>query len=511
MHRHRFSRPRALPLLRPAAGFLLFVATTALAGCEPDVRTVDWEVAFPDTELESRVHTVVGRILPGGCDSDEAPLYEGVARRPDAGVDGEASMPAAPPALPEGRYGVMVQGLASDCRVVAEQCEDTQLPLPESGPLRLILRPLRTLRCRPELCGGSECSASCPTVDAIAVGARHSCVATSLANELWCWGANDEGQLGDTGPGLPPRVVVYRVNNTAKLTAAGRAHTCTRAPETICLGRNEAGQLGRGAASAFEEPGSVELSPDSLGLGRAHTCLVSRNRLYCFGDNGRGQLGHRPTDPTLPSPLPGERVWERVAAGGDVTCAAADGDTRLFCFGAGEAGQLGTGRREDLEAPSEPGLEPPDLYWSAFAVGPEHVCAISAERRYGSGDLYCWGRGSDGRLGLGSSEDRSTPVKLEVPWQWRRVAAGARHTCGVRSDGELYCWGANERGQLGIDEPSVLVPERVPGFSQVSQVAAGEAHTCVIQNEDAHCFGDNRHGQLGDARPGPAPRTLCLR
>ena len=45
---------------------------------------------------------------------------------------------------------------------------------------------------------------------------------------------------------------------------------------------------------------------------------------------------------------------------------------------------------------------------SAVACGPEHVVVVS-----GKGDLYAWGRGSEGRLGLGNEEDVCVPTEVK--------------------------------------------------------------------------------------------------
>src|SRR5689334_21256708 len=69
-----------------------------------------------------------------------------------------------------------------------------------------------------------------PSGGATALGAGHTCTVVLYAG-VWCWGANDDGQLGDgtttdaTGPVLISRSGGLRDKAVLGLVA-GRAHTC---------------------------------------------------------------------------------------------------------------------------------------------------------------------------------------------------------------------------------------------------------------------------------------------
>lgn len=87
-----------------------------------------------------------------------------------------------------------------------------------------------------------------------------------------------------------------------------------------------------------------------------------------------------------------------------------------------------------------------------------------------------------------------------------QVAAGAYHTCALRSNGTVWCWGFDEDGELG-DEGStdcvfasacrVPTPLEVPGISTAIQVAGGQYHTCaLLSNGTVECWGANDKGQL---------------
>jgi alpha-tubulin suppressor-like RCC1 family protein len=91
------------------------------------------------------------------------------------------------------------------------------------------------------------------------VGGFHTCATRTHA--LWCWGRNDSGQLGigsTVGQDLPKRVVVPSATGWS-LIALGYYHTCaTHTGHTLwCWGNNDQGQLGIGSATNQDLPQQV--------------------------------------------------------------------------------------------------------------------------------------------------------------------------------------------------------------------------------------------------------------
>ena len=84
---------------------------------------------------------------------------------------------------------------------------------------------------------------------------------------------------------------------------------------------------------------------------------------------------------------------------------------------------------------------------TAVSAGGAHSCAVA------DGAAYCWGSGSDGRLGDGSATARSVPVAVDATGVLAgktvtAVSVGSAHSCAV-ADGAAYCWGWGASGQLG--------------------------------------------------------------
>jgi hypothetical protein len=131
---------------------------------------------------------------------------------------------------------------------------------------------------------------------AIAAGAQHTC-ALALDGQIICWGRGDAGQLGRSGDGVAgagPGVV--QGVPAASAIAAGGDHTCAVATDQTlwCWGANDQGQLGNGLEAPSGDPGQVAGLTQVVGVtaGAAHTCAWRKDgTVWCWGGNQSGQLG----------------------------------------------------------------------------------------------------------------------------------------------------------------------------------------------------------------------------
>ena len=201
------------------------------------------------------------------------------------------------------------------------------------------------------------------------------------------------------------------------------------------------------------------------------------------------------------------------------SCAIMENNT-IYCWGNNGEGQLGTGTTTNSNTPTQVLFnaysgEFPDgsQVWSTsatpveIALGQAHSCA-----RMSDGGVVCWGTGSHGvNNGAGSNNDRENPVDaIPLPGIATSIASGKDHVCAILQDngqnidnGSVYCWGFANYGQMGngLTSPqnSPVGAVSLPSGAEAKQIVAGEYHTCaILTNDSMYCWGQNTYGQLGD-------------
>ncbi|MEO0325152.1 MAG: hypothetical protein AAF447_19490, partial [Myxococcota bacterium] len=257
---------------------------------------------------------------------------------------------------------------------------------------------VRRDRLVPELVRPFEAEGEAPVPiagESLALGAAHACALLDGNAGLVCWGANDQGQLGDgtfTDREVPTRVRLPGLDDAGRLVPA--------------------------------EGGVAPVEVYAVALGRAHSCAVvgrpadgrpAPGGVLCWGDDGLGQLGDGTPGPPERSPrfvrglevggeLGAAALELRLALGQDHGCVTAarggtDAAAELWCWGASAAQQTGLA----LGAPPPTGAVrvavPNGLgVRGAPSLGRSHGCVVlegiddegaflpGGERRFG-----CWG------------------------------------------------------------------------------------------------------------------------
>jgi alpha-tubulin suppressor-like RCC1 family protein len=179
-----------------------------------------------------------------------------------------------------------------------------------------------------------------------------------------------------------------------------------------------------------------------------------------------------------------------LAAGDQHVCAVQAG--LLSCWGSNASSQLGVGDSAQRRMPQQVGSADD---WFDVAAGDRHSCGLRAP-----GKLYCWGDNSHGQLGTAGTRSRSVPVRVGRLDDFSAVACGGDNCCARRSAGELLCWGGNANGNVGVGSASTLVnsPTRIAADATFSQVRVAVAHSCAIRSDSAlFCWGHNAAGELG--------------
>lgn len=224
-----------------------------------------------------------------------------------------------------------------------------------------------------------------------------------------------------------------------------------------------------------------------------------------WGTNGSGQLGDgSPTNRSVPvSVTGGIKNWIQISASIDHTIGLrADGTA--WGWGLNDVGQVGNNDTADVSVPNPVVGNFTDVL--QVDAGGIHNALLRT-----NGTVWCWGEGQDGRLGNGSTQDRSSPVSvLGGITNFIQVSAGFNFTSALRADGTIWCWGRNSKGQLG-DGSTTARSSPVPivgGITDWTQISSGgdaaiEGFTIAIRSDGtAWSWGGNGTGALGNGGSG---------
>lgn len=362
----------------------------------------------------------------------------------------------------------------------------------------------------------------------VSVGWGYECGIASNS-QAYCWGLNSNGQFGNgttTNSSIPVPVDRSGVLNglTILSISAGSIRTCAIASDhnAYCWGNNDNGELGDGTTNDSLVPVAVDTSGNfsgktvlSISTGTASTCAIaSNNLLYCWGDAGTGQLGNASgVDRSSPVPvstsgvLSGKTILS-VQVANKRACALAS-DHQVYCFGMNTYGQLGNSTKSDSGIPvavtTSGALAGKTILKLALGVN-SHSCVLASDNR-----PYCWGLNTSGQLGNGTRTDSSSPVAVDMTGTLSgkyvfTISTGSGNTCVVASDNEPYCWGVGDHGELGnntfpssVSLPTTVLSTGALNGKSLIDTQVGQTDICTIASDaQNYCWGDNTYGQLGN-------------
>ena len=291
-----------------------------------------------------------------------------------------------------------------------------------------------------------------PTFVALDAGAGHNCALTA-AGQAWCWGHNDEGQVGDG-------------------SFLGQDH-----PFAVVGG----------------------LAFTAISAGHAHSCgLRADGAACCWGDDSRGQLGDggpgAPSKAAVPVRVQSSQQFTAIVAGYYQTCALTAAGA-AWCWGANDSGQVGDGTTVDRH---QPVAVTGGRTFTSLSAGDRFVCGVSA------GEAWCWGANRQGELGAAGGSGSSQPVRVTGASSLQAVAAASGastlaaagpYACALTTSHAVRCWG----GEVRALRPAGVAPAALTPALSAADVAPGAQHVCVLDRRGyAWCGGANYGGQLGD-------------
>jgi len=269
-------------------------------------------------------------------------------------------------------------------------------------------------------------------------------LALSSQGEVFAWGCNAYGQLGDG--------------------STTNRSTPTKVPG---IGSIVAIAAGGGAKYNYPAPGTSY-------------ALTADGTVYAWGYDNEGQCGQGTTTLSRPNPVQVQGLDHvvAIAAGGASARYAYDGYTprgghalalkdngEVWAWGNNLNGQLGDGTTTNRALPVRvAGLSDVVAIACGGAIADTPLAGHSLALR-ADGTVWAWGLNNCGQLGDGTTTNRLTPVKVQGLTDVVAIAAGARHSLARRKDGTVWAWGYNAYGQLGDGTTTDrLTPTQVSGI-----------------------------------------------
>ena len=344
---------------------------------------------------------------------------------------------------------------------------------------------------------------------------------------LYTWGDNTNGQLGDgtTSQHTTP-VKIPRPDGTDNgffwvQATAGRNHSAAVGSDgnLYAWGDNTCGQLGDGTNTQRTTPVKVIL-PDGKGFtwirvaaGDGYTLAIgSDDNLYIWGslpgglgDTNGTTASTRPVMVALPQGVPTTFRFEKIAAG-DRHATAIGSDENLYTWGSNTHGQLGhadTGVPAAAATPTVAAWDDPQQpvgYVQASAAG-DHTMAIDLRGR-----LWVWGDLADGT-------DTATPARIwpagtNDTYRFTHTSTGRAHYTATGEDHRTWTWGDNTNGQLGHATSTPTQPTTIPGLNTTVTASMADTTIAIDTNGNTQAWGDNSNGQGGHGDTGETP-TPC--
>ena len=327
------------------------------------------------------------------------------------------------------------------------------------------------------------------------------------AQHLVGWGYNRRGQLGLGHSESQDRPVFinlerWGVRSRIRLMCCGgmSSYIVTENNEVWAFGSNSKGQLGDGKRGGRQKA-PIKIAElcgknvQSLSSGYDHCFALVRSttagvEVYSWGNNTYGQLGLGHSEDThSPAYVPAlsKIRLQRVICGGQHTIALTSDS--VWSMGRNDYGQLGLGTISRL---LDDVIPPSKISFLSHATAPKTTAHVACGPQtsffvLANGELLGCGRNDSGQLGLGSFDPHAVPSPCWILTQQllngnRVISVSASdHTIISLSNGEVIGCGQNHNGQLGLGHTIMTADlQTLPLDSHRASIHVGAFHSFVM-------------------------------
>ncbi|MBI1379051.1 MAG: hypothetical protein GC157_16460 [Frankiales bacterium] len=272
--------------------------------------------------------------------------------------------------------------------------------------------------------------------------------ALMLNRTVKCWGANNQGMVGNgtTSAAVSTPTTVPGLTNVAAVTVGLNATCAVRQDGTVwCWGNPQWPGFTGFPSTQQDSPVKVAgiTTATDVSLGGLHACVRRVDkRVVCWGANDSGQLGDGTTSPrTGLVTVAGISDASAVVVGYNDSCALRAGGT-VSCWGDNSYGALGAATSATHSATPVPVFGVAGA--TSLAMSPYGGCVTIA------GLVKCWGTDDLGRLGDGQYVTQAAPVRATASLaKATSVWSSYWGSCEIADGGRVWCWGNGSGGRLG--------------------------------------------------------------
>jgi len=325
--------------------------------------------------------------------------------------------------------------------------------------------------------------------------------------------------------------IPHTPTDIVQISAGSHSLALTRDNQIFAWGNNFNGRLGDGTLVHRSTPVSVDMTGVLAGKNisrvfAANTyslALSAEGRVYGWGDGENEQLGNSTN--TLNNPFPvavdttgalaGKTITQISAGFSQVLALSSDGGLYAWggIFSPSTPGSLGDGTWSSSNIPVAVDMSGvlSNRTITQISAGAWHSLALDDQ-----GNVFAWGGNSLGQLGNGTNIDSNIPIAIDLSnvlasgETITSIAASRTASFALSNRGNLYAWGDNSSGQLGnVTNTDSNLPISAGNLGALTnrtivQIFIGSSDYVIAQDYEGNFYtwGNGAFGQLGNGTIG---------